>query len=121
MIDYPILYEVIQDFYEIAKKDVLIGYHFRVIEDFDEHIPRIVDFWNLQLNGDMKDRTHLPFQLIEKHIPLKVNKGEVYRWEKLFHENLQKFVDKNSLSIEEMDLWLKKVEHFKNILLRKLF
>lgn len=121
MIDYPVLYEVIQEFYNIAKKDVLIGYHFRVIDDFDEHIPRIVDFWNLQLNGEMKDRTHLPFQLIEKHIPLKVNKGEIHRWEKLFHENLQRFVDKGLITEEELKIWMKKVEHFKNILLNKLF
>lgn len=120
MIDHSTIYEIIQEFYQIAKKDVLIGYHFRVIEDFDEHIPRIVDFWNLQINGEMKDRSHLPFQLIEKHIPLKVNKGEIHRWEKLFHENLQIFKNKDFITEDKVQLWMRKVEHFKKILLAKL-
>ena len=55
-LDYDTLLEIIYGFYELAKRDVMIGYHFRVIEDFDEHIPRIADFWNLQLNGEAQNK-----------------------------------------------------------------
>ena len=70
--DDKLILEIIQEFYRVAKKDILIGYHFRVIEDFDEHIPKIADFWNLQLNGNMIDRGHLPFDLIGKHKVLNI-------------------------------------------------
>ncbi len=110
---YPEILQIIQAFYDIAKKDVMIGYHFRVIADFDEHIPRIADFWNLQLNGKMHDKSQLPFQLIKVHIPLKINQGEIHRWVKLFNDNLESSVAKELIDEKVHKAWMEKVDHFK--------
>ncbi len=114
---YDIILDIIYKFYDKAKIDILIGYHFRVIDDFDEHIPRIADFWNLQINGEMNDRTHLPFDLLGVHKPLKINKGEVFRWEKLFLETLNQYQEQNKITEGEKDLWMKKVQIFKSKIL----
>ena len=118
MLDYPTILAVVESFYETAKKDVMIGYHFRFIKDFDEHIPRIADFWHLQLNGKVTKKENLPFKLLEVHIPLKVRKGEIFRWEKLFNENLEGL---EKISEEDKLKWREKVIHFRNILIQKLF
>ena len=112
MIDFDTILKVIHSFYDIARSDILIGYHFRVIEDFDEHIPRIADFWNLQLNGELQNKANLPFNLLGVHRPLKINKGEVFRWEKLFKENIEA-----SLTTEQVELWMLKVQIFKKKIL----
>ena len=52
-----IIDNVVIDFYEIAKNDFLIGYHFRHIKNFDTHIPKIQRFWYLSLlnlSGEQK-------------------------------------------------------------------
>lgn len=105
--EYATILKVIQTFYDSAKTDVMIGYHFRFIEDFDQHIPRIADFWNLQLNGNMRDRSQLPYDLIAVHRPLKIKKGELARWVLLFNQNLIGYSD---ISEQHKKLWLKKVE-----------
>lgn len=110
--------KVIESFYEKAKSDILIGYHFRIIEDFDEHIPRIADFWNLQLGLEMQNKENLPFDLINVHRPLKINKGELNRWVKLFEENLNEFTE---LSKEAKVQWLDKVYRFRDKMLIQLF
>ncbi len=120
MISYNLILEIIEAFYAAAKKDVLIGYHFRVIENFDEHIPRIADFWNLQLTGEMKDRNHLPYDLIGVHIPLKVNLGEIHRWEKLFNDNLEYFLTENKILEDDVNLWKTQVQKFKNVLIQRV-
>jgi len=116
--EYARILSIIETFYDIAKKDILIGYHFRVIEDFDTHIPRIADFWNLQLNGKLEDRTHLPFQLLPVHKALNINKGEIGRWVKLFKENLE---NNHQLTKDEMSLWNEKVDFFSEKLTNLLF
>jgi len=113
MLSYDIILKVIDSFYDTARSDILIGYHFRVIDDFDEHIPRIADFWNLQLNGELKRKENLPFNLLDTHIPLKINPGEIDRWVKLFSENLDKFISTNEISENEKQIWLEKVDIFK--------
>lgn len=120
MIEYPVILEIIEKFYDMAKKDILIGYHFRVIDDFDEHIPKIADFWNLQLNQMMQDRSHLPYDLLGKHRPLKINLGEVHRWMKLFEDNLNDFIHAGQISQEQKEDWIKKADHFKEVIISKL-
>ena len=44
-----IINKVVRDFYDLAKNDFLIGYHFRHIKDFDIHIQKIQRFWQLIL------------------------------------------------------------------------
>lgn len=110
---------IIKSFYEKAKKDFLIGYHFRVISDFDSHIPRICEFWNLQLNGQV-DRTHLPFKLLEVHTPLQIKLGELNRWIVLFKTTLDECIKAKTITSTESDFFLEKVNHFRNIIETKL-
>jgi truncated hemoglobin YjbI len=77
---------VVRSFYEKAKSDILIGYHFRHIHDFDTHIPRIIHFWEIQLLG--ASLTMEPFDLIGAHKALGIKVGEVNRWVKLFLETM---------------------------------
>ena len=77
---------VVRSFYDKAKVDILIGYHFRNITDFDTHIPRIVHFWEIQLTGAPLRMG--PFDLIGAHKPLGIKVGEVNRWVKLFLETM---------------------------------
>jgi hemoglobin len=120
MIEYDLILKVIYSFYDKAKRDVMIGYHFRVIDDFDEHIPRIADFWNLQINGEMKNRKHLPFNLFDTHKPLKINTGEIFRWNKLFEDTLEEYRKENKLTEEQISAWMKKVKIFKERLVQLL-
>ncbi|MBT4790595.1 MAG: hypothetical protein HON90_03410 [Halobacteriovoraceae bacterium] len=121
MISYPLILDITESFYTTAVKDILIGYHFRVIDDFDTHIPRIADFWNLQLNSSINDRANLPYDLFNTHLALKINKGEIFRWEKLFAENLDLFITKNLITEDQKDIWMKKVSFFREKLLMMLF
>ena len=120
MIELKIIDEIIKNFYDKAKKDILIGYHFRVIDDFDKHIPKIVSFWELQLNKTISNKDHLPFNILKKHKPLKINRGEVFRWEKLFELTLDEYIQKGLLSTKEKQLWMTSVEFFKQRILSSL-
>ncbi|MEX0799571.1 MAG: hypothetical protein WD025_09000 [Bacteriovoracaceae bacterium] len=112
MINYQTILEIIQDFYEKATKDFLIGYHFRKIEDFDSHIPKIASFWELQLTRNISNRAHLPFNLLAAHAPLGIKKGELGRWIILFEETLLSHEKKVNLTQEEISLWMSKVHFF---------
>jgi truncated hemoglobin YjbI len=117
--------KIIIQFYVKATHDILIGYHFRVIKDFEEHIPRIALFWEVQLGlksiEEIKHVLSQPFQLIPKHKALNINKGEIFRWTKLFEETLDEFVKSGELESEDKEILLKKVEFFKDKLLTSLF
>lgn len=116
-IEYTTLLEIVTAFYEKATKDILIGYHFRVIEDFSTHLPRIAYFWQLQLTGKIDQKSELPFKIIPLHKALRVNKGEVYRWEVLFSATLDDFIKENKISNEDKINWMKKIEIFKQKIL----
>lgn len=112
--------EVVRSFYKKAMSDILIGYHFRVIENFEEHIPRIVSFWELQLNKSITNKKHLPFDILKKHAPLKLNRGEIFRWVVLFEQTLDEFIKSNVLKEEEKNMWMAQVSLFKERLLKSL-
>lgn len=112
------IFSVIQKFYDQARDDVLIGYHFRNIQDFDEHIPRIVSFWELQLLGKASREISEPFDVINKHIPLGIKRGELGRWLLLFRKTLN---DQTLLYPDMMKLsklWESKLESFEKIFSR---
>ena len=119
--NYENILKATQCFYDLAKKDVMIGYHFRFIENFDEHIPRIANFWYLQLNNKAYDKSHLPFKLLEVHKTLGIKKGEVGRWVTLFEQNLSKMAQDKIITNDEQDIWLKSVGHFQEKLMQFLF
>lgn len=110
------IHEVIRDFYSIATRDILIGYHFRHIDHLDEHIERISHFWYLQLYGEILKKEELPFHLLRVHLPLGIKRGEIGRWLVLFKESLER----TNLSETSKDQFLEKVNYFKEILESKL-
>ena len=110
---YSTILKVVKSFYDKATNDILIGYHFRVIEDFETHFPRIADFWQLQLTGEMDHPESKPFDIINVHIPLKVKKGEIDRWVILFSQTLDEFIHSKEIELEHKDLWMKKISIFK--------
>ena len=114
MLNYQTLLSITEEFYAKAKIDILIGYHFRIIEDFETHIPKIADFWNLQLNGSLENRAHLPFHLFQTHKPLMLKQGEIDRWVKLFSDTLNENINKKTITNEQRDLWLTKIKFFKS-------
>ncbi len=117
MMDLVLISKVVHSFYDKAKRDILIGYHFRVIENFDEHIPKIVSFWELQINKEITNKDHLPFNILKKHAPLLINKGEIFRWELLFKQTLEEFEE---LTDKDIEVWMSLVDFFKQRLLTSL-
>ena len=103
---------VVVAFYQKAVADVIIGYHFKHIADFSTHIPRIINFWTLQLLG-IKTPTEPPLQIIPAHIPLKIKRAEVGRWVLLFEQTLEE----HSLHAISQSAWKKKLHHFRQVFL----
>jgi truncated hemoglobin YjbI len=110
------IFEVVNSFYDKAKNDILIGYHFRNIPDFNTHIPRISAFWELQLLG----KTSRPFEggafdVMNVHMPLKIKRGELGRWLLLFRKTLD---EKNLPDFSSLkDLWDERLKTFERIFL----
>ncbi len=86
---------VVDSFYDKAKSDIIIGYHFRHIDDFDVHLPKIHLFWAVQLlDLDSSQKKALLNKanlnsIIKKHEYLKIKKGEVGRWVLLFQSSIE--------------------------------
>jgi hypothetical protein len=110
--------KVVNSFYTKAKTDILIGYHFRNIEDFETHIPRIASFWEMQLLGKPSRDIGPPFDVIKVHIPLGIKRGELGRWLLLFRKTLDEEIHLQP----EMDLlkreWERRLEIFEGIFSR---
>lgn len=107
------VYHVVYSFYEKATSDILIGFHFRNIPNFLDHIPRIASFWEVQLLGNTSYDISPAFQLLKVHEPLKFNRGQLKRWLKIFRDNLAE--NKIDKSLERK--WLKKLTEFEKIFL----
>jgi len=111
---------VVRGFYEEATKDILIGYHFRHLEDLDTHLPRIVSFWEIHLLGHSQTEIEKPFDLISLHLPMKIKKGELHRWLFLFRKHLNQAREDNHLSEELAKKWEEKLVFFEEKFLRFL-
>lgn len=112
--------EVVQSFYDKARVDILIGYHFRGIKDFETHIPRIASFWELQLLGKATRPITEPFDVIKVHLPLGIKRGELDRWLVLFRKTLQEKITAEPEMLELNDPWELKLIHFEKIFSRFL-
>lgn len=108
------IHQVVNAFYDQAKTDVMIGYHFRHIPDFDTHLTRIHAFWEGQLLG-LPPREQAPFDLIRAHKPLGIRRGEVGRWVMLFLQTLRQTPAAPPGLVE---LWEQKIKHFQEVFLR---
>lgn len=112
------IYEVVDGFYQKAKNDVLIGYHFRNIKDFETHIPRIASFWDVQLLGSTERTMTHPFHMMAVHLKLGIKRGEVGRWLVLFRATLDRMTE---LHPEYQDLsvtWHERLIFFEGVFLK---
>lgn len=77
---------LVHKFYEKIRSDERLGYIFNDIAevDWDDHLPKMVDFWSNLLfqTGRYKGR---PFR---QHIPLPIKEGDFDRWYRLFEETV---------------------------------
>lgn len=112
------IFKVVDSFYQKARFDVLIGYHFRNIEDFDEHIPRIASFWEIQLLGSSSRPLSRPFDVMNLHAPLHIKRGELGRWLLLFKKTLEEEISDHSEFLNLKELWLERLSFFEKIFLR---
>ncbi len=104
---------IVHDFYAKARTDILIGYHFDRIVDFTTHMPRIVAFWETQLLG-LNHKFDPPLDVIKAHMPLRIHRGEVGRWIKLFRETLSESKIPDDLKRD----WEQKLIQFEQVFLR---
>jgi truncated hemoglobin YjbI len=111
---------VVQSFYDKARFDLLIGYHFRNIPDFETHIPRIATFWEMQLLGNPSRKIDKPFDVINVHNPLGIKRGELGRWLVLFRKTLDEQVTLHPEMKELREEWERRLEVFEGIFLRFL-
>jgi len=109
---------VIESFYEKAKVDILIGYHFRHIIDFESHIPRICAFWELQLLGSSEKKINPPFDILKAHVPLHIKRGELGRWIVLFKKTLEEQTKKHPEFLSLKKIWEEKLIFFEGVFLR---
>lgn len=122
---------IVYKFYEKATADFLIGHHFRKIQEFtgdnvlvppmaafSHHLPRINQFWEMQLLGKPDTPLEKPFNLIMAHEYLHIRVGEVGRWVTLFKETIAQ-VRKDHTGFDELfDEWLSRIDVFNDIFLR---
>jgi truncated hemoglobin YjbI len=113
-----LIQEIVRAFYEKAKDDVLIGYHFRNIQNFDEHIPRIIAFWEIQLLGKTQQEISIPFDVLKAHVPLSIKKGELGRWLLLFRKTIDEKTLHHSEFSEFNSQWKLKLTFFEEKFLR---
>lgn len=111
------IYSVVDKFYAKARYDVLIGYHFRHITDFETHIPRIAQFWEMQLLGTLSRPITHPFDMLGVHLPLGIKPGELGRWLLLFRQTLNETTPPEKDLIEK---WEEKLKFFESVLSRAL-
>jgi hemoglobin len=112
------IFQVVSSFYQKAKSDVLIGYHFRNILEFDQHIPRIAAFWEMQLLGKTERNFGAPFDVMKAHVPLNIKRGELGRWLLLFRKTLDDEVQAHPEMSHLKESWEKKLVFFEGVFLR---
>lgn len=78
--------KLVYTFYDKVQEDERLGYIFNDFAqvDWDEHLPKMVDFWSNLLfrTGRYKGR---PFR---QHLPLPVKRSDFGRWYGLFEETV---------------------------------
>lgn len=123
--------QTVEDFYARATTDFLIGHQFRKIQSYEgidplrpsieafrHHLPRINEFWELQLLGLRPEKGFQPFDLIGIHQRLQIRTGELGRWIKLFDEVLQEKKLDHPNDSEFLDEWFEKVKLFERRFLK---
>lgn len=116
------IHSLVEKFYSKAIVDPIIGFHFRKIQEFEgidplkppieafaHHIPRIANFWRMQLL-DEKNLEETPFNLIKTHEYLGLKRGQIDRWLMLFIETINESDFEDSFKLD----WENKARHFRS-------
>ena len=111
--DELIIDNVVDAFYQKAKSDFMIGYHFRVIENFDSHIPKIQAFWKTRLLGYSFPQNLARIQFNQAHAALPIKRAEIGRWKTLFYQTMDESMDRSSKLYQN---WKNEVETFGKVL-----
>lgn len=82
---------LVHAFYAKVEKDERLGYIFNdfVEVDWDEHLPRMVDFWSKLLFGT----PHFNGRPFRQHMPLPIKQGDFGRWVGLFEETVDEYFE----------------------------
>ena len=127
---------VVDEFYRLATTDILIGHQFRKIalkestpghplrpplEAFAHHLPRIKEFWYIQVLGGPKNSETPPFDLIQVHRELFIRMGELNRWLVLFYQVIDQLSSQRSELDELVKKWKEKVSIFEERFKKLLF
>lgn len=123
---------IVRAFYKDAITDVFIGYHFRKIlsdpaqmnnikadlGNFEDHIPKVVDFWATQLIPDFKSQLSRP-NVLKIHDYLNIRKGELGRWLVMFKEVLER--QSTKIDHELRSNWKIKLIQFEDAFNKRFF
>jgi hemoglobin len=74
---------LVDSFYEKVKKDLLLGPVFQHL-DWSKHLPNMYHFWTFNLLGE----AGYTGNIIQKHLPLKIEAAHFEQWLKLFNETV---------------------------------
>lgn len=118
MKEHEWILRVTSRFYDKAKNDILIGYHFRNIKDFDTHIPRIASFWDFQILGKTIRDFGGPYDVMGLHFPLGIKRGELDRWLLLLRKTLDEETPSEFNELKEK--WLERLNFFNGVFSRFL-
>lgn len=113
MITRPLIYSVLEAFYQKATTDILIGYHFSKFSEpevLGPHLQRISSFWEMQLSGQTSVPLDRSFHLLFTHLQLKIKRGELGRWIVLFHQTLDQMSDPEIVAVAPE--WKKRIALF---------
>ena len=113
--------EIVRKFYLLAINDIFLSYQFKKINknpnkykilesdlgDFESHLPKVIDFWCVQLIPEYKSKVHRE-NVLKVHSYLNIHQGELGRWVLLF----KKCLSDNLKDQDEVSLWSQKVDLF---------
>jgi truncated hemoglobin YjbI len=117
----PIEY-LIKRFYQRVTSDVLIGFLFAHLGNFEDHIPRIIIFWKQQLGLPLsteEKELNIVFELLKSHrqLPFPLKKTYINRWVKIFNQTIEEVEQLHPRLDQEVywSLLKQKVVHFHKI------
>lgn len=77
---------VVTEFYRRLHEDPVLAPFFAHIENLPRHQHHVADFWWVAMGGRIGP--HEPFDMVGRHLPLKLRAEHLDRWLHLFRETL---------------------------------
>jgi dephospho-CoA kinase len=85
---------LVQKFYSLVLNDKILTPFFKKL-DFDNHLPKMIDFWCFVLLGETGYTTNV----IEKHLNMPLKAEHFDQWLKLFHQTLNEYFEGENVEI----------------------